>query len=153
MSSKIKNIIIFVIIAIVIILAYVFFFSGNQNNQAPLISSDVPSLPVTTGVNTNIANVNLDTSDNDVLSQNFLSLLLGVKSITLDDSIFKDGSAFYSLIDSSISLVQDGNEGRSNPFAPIGTDINTAPVLPPAGTTTPENKTTTPSTNPVNKPN
>jgi hypothetical protein len=152
---KLRNIIILVIIATIIILSYVFFIS-SQEEEGSLVSSDVSTLPVTTSANTNIADVNLNAGDNDALSQNFLSLLLGVKSITLDDSIFKDGSAFFTLVDSSITLTQDGTEGRVNPFAPIGTDANmipatpnTQPVTPPAGATS----GATTGTNTTSKPN
>ena len=120
MLPKIKNIIIFTIVAIIIILVYIFFFSGGED-QSSLISSS-PSLPVTTNTNTDSVGINLDSQADDALSQSFLSLLLGVQSITLNDSIFKPGSAFFSLYDSSIILVPDGTEGRANPFAPIGSD-------------------------------
>ncbi len=148
MASKLKNIIVFAIIAVIIILVYFFFFN-KPADQGSLVSSNVPLLPVTTNTNTNITNINLNAGNNDTLSQNFLSLLLGVKSITLDDSIFKEGSPFFSLNDSSITLTQDGTEGRPNPFAPIGVDAGivanpTPSTLPTVGTT---------NTNTVNKPN
>ena len=55
-------------------------------------------------------------------NQDFLSLLLNVKSIKLDSTIFDD-PAFLSLYDSSITLTPDGTEGRVNPFAPLGADV------------------------------
>ena len=148
MAPKIKNIIIFSIIAVIIILVYFFFFN-KPGDQGSLVSSNVPTLPITTSTNMNIVNVNLKTGDNDALSQNFLSLLLGVKSITLNDSIFQEGSPFFSLVDSSITLTQDGTEGRTNPFAPIGVDIGI--VTNPAPSILPVTRTT--KTNTVNKPN
>ena len=54
-------------------------------------------------------------------------VLLNVKNIKLDDSIFSD-IAFSNLRDSSITLIPDGTEGRPNPFAPIGSDASVAPV-------------------------
>ena len=59
-------------------------------------------------------------------TQDFLTLLLSVKSISLDKdvAIFSD-NAFIGLHDSSIILVPDGTEGRVNPFAPLGTDATT----------------------------
>ncbi|MFA6000215.1 MAG: hypothetical protein WC783_04560 [Candidatus Paceibacterota bacterium] len=152
---KLRNIIILIIIAAIIILSYVYFV-GNQEEEGSLVSSDVPTLPVTTSTNANIADVDLKAGDNDALSQSFLSLLLGVKSITLDDSIFKNGSAFFTLVDSSITLTQDGTEGRVNPFAPIGTDINTIPATPDTQSVTPPTGATsgaTTSTGTTNKPN
>lgn len=152
MTPKLKNIIVFIIIAVIIILLY-FFFLNKKTDDRSLISSEVPSLPVTvnTNMNTNIANINFNGQNNDELSQNFLSILLGVKSITLDDSIFKSDSPFFTLVDSSIFLTQDGTEGRTNPFAPIGVDVINTP--PPSTTPASNSPSTTNSTNPANKPN
>ena len=58
---------------------------------------------------------------NSLIAKDFLNLLLNVKNIKLDDSIFAD-NAFNSLRDSSIVLTPDGNEGRPNPFAPLGSE-------------------------------
>lgn len=44
-----------------------------------------------------------------------------LSGIRLDTSIFSS-PAFQSLRDSSIILIQKGNQGRPNPFAPIGFD-------------------------------
>ena len=55
------------------------------------------------------------------LDQDFLPMLLSVKTIRLDDSIFSD-PAFMSLVDGSIELIPEGNEGRPNPFAPLGAE-------------------------------
>ncbi len=115
MTPKIKNIIIFTVIAVVIILVY-FFFIKKEPNQANLVSSSDPTMPTPEG---SIPN------DNDLIAADFLSMLLNVKNINLDDSIFSD-PAFLSLRDSSILLIPDGNEGRPNPFAPIGVE-NVAP--------------------------
>ena len=62
-----------------------------------------------------------------IAANDFLTLLLGVKNIKLEDAIFSD-PAFQSLRDSSIVLVPDGNEGRPNPFAPLGQDIWQTPA-------------------------
>jgi len=119
MLPKLKNIIIFSIIAVIIVLVYIFFLNPDENQESLIPSS--PLLPSTTS-STPSSDIDLSTQDNDALSQSFLSLLLGVQGITLNDSIFKEGSVFYSLSDSSISLIPDGTEGRPNPFAPIGND-------------------------------
>lgn len=114
MLSKYKNIIVFVGIGLVLILIYVFFIKGDSNDeQASLIStSNGDSNPGSTSA-----------EDGGAIAQDFLSLLLNVKSINLDDKIFSD-PAFISLEDSSIELVPDGTEGRPNPFAPIGSDAS-----------------------------
>ena len=129
MSSKIKTILILVAAAVVLVLIYILFIKKGPADVA-LISSTGTTGEVSM-TNTPIDNATLE------VSQDFITTLLSVKSIKLDDTIFKEPS-FISLRDSSIILVQDGNEGRPNPFAPIGSE--TAPTIP----TTP-----TPTTPPV----
>ena len=117
MSSKIKNIIIFIVIAIVLILVYVFFLKPTPTTPNLTTTSE-------TGVATNVvASNNIGNTD---INSDFLSTLLNVKNIKLDDSIFAD-TAFNSLKDSSIELIQDGTQGRPNPFAPIGVDNTLVP--------------------------
>ncbi len=117
MSSKIKNIIIIGVVAIVLVLIYIFFIKKGPDATTLLTTpSGAPATNETGGSATNEVN------------PGFLSVLLSVKNIKLDESIFKN-SAFASLKDSSIVLTQDGTEGRVNPFAPIGTEptsINTS---------------------------
>ena len=115
MASKIKNIIIFIVIVAVLILIYVFFFKQSPEEDGLISSSGNPVLPSAAA------------SDQNSIGKDFLSVLLNIKSIKLDDSIFSD-SAFVSLHDSSIELISDGNEGRPNPFAPLGSDIIATPV-------------------------
>ncbi|OGI57138.1 hypothetical protein A3B85_03345 [Candidatus Nomurabacteria bacterium RIFCSPHIGHO2_02_FULL_37_13] len=121
MSPKIKNIIIFVGIAAVFILIYIFFIKKPQP-QADLVSSSNPTFSSFSSIpDTMISN------QRPLIAKDFLSLLLNVKNIKLDDAIFSD-SAFNNLRDSSIILIPDGNEGRPNPFAPLGTDNVEAPI-------------------------
>lgn len=119
---KIKNIIIFIVIGAILILSYVFFVkpSSTPNN---LISA-TPVSP-SSGMMANAG----DSS----VARDFLTLLLNVKNIKLDDTIFSD-NAFMSLRDSSIILTADGTEGRPNPFAPLGSDNITpvTPIIPPS---------------------
>ncbi len=118
MASKIKNVIIFLVIATIFILIYVFFIK-----KAPDTTTLISSSP-------NSATLNTTTSDNNSsVVKDFLPLLLGIKNIKLDDSIFSD-NAFISLHDSSITLTPDGNEGRPNPFAPLGNDIVPSSLTP-----------------------
>ena len=114
---KIKNIIIFTIIATVLILTYVFFIkkSPEENN---LVTS---SGRVVSGASTN--------TEDSSITKEFLSILLSVKSIKLDDAVFAD-KAFTNLKDSSILLTSTGDEGRINPFAPIGSETATTPISP-----------------------
>ena len=117
MLKTIKNIIIYVILAAVLTLVYLYFIKKSPNQEI-LISSVATTLPET--------KTNDQTSK---LTKDFLSILLNVKNIKLDDSIFLS-PAFSNLRDSSISLVQDQIEGRLNPFAPLGSDIVATPVTP-----------------------
>lgn len=118
---KIKNIIIFVAIAAIFALIYVYFIKPDPADTAVLVSSSESAVAPSAGA--------LTTEENSAIAKEFLALLLSVKSIKLDDAIFSD-DAFISLHDSSIILVPDGNEGRPNPFAPIGSDTATV-TLPP----------------------
>jgi hypothetical protein len=114
---SIKNIIIFVGIGLVMVLVYLFLIKGDAE-QANL-SSDTPL---------GVAGDSQVPEGGPMIGQEFLTILLNIKNIKLEDSIFSN-PAFLSLKDSSIVLLPDGNEGRPNPFAPIGTDnIVAAPV-------------------------
>ena len=124
MASKIKNIIIFTVVAVLLILIYIFFIKPAPEEQNLVSSSPIPitALP------------NADTiNQNSLIARDFLSLLLSVKSIKLNDAIFSNG-AFINLHDSSILLAspKPGDEGRANPFAPIGYDATVAPIPAPS---------------------
>ena len=140
-----RNIIIFAGVAIVFILVYVFFIKSSPDDEATLVSSQSTSSTVS-------SDITVIPNGDSMLASNFLSLLLSVKNIQLDDTILR-GSVFSSLHDSSITLTPDGNEGRNNPFAPIG--VESAPPMPPAppatipDTTTPTIPTTPPATPPA----
>lgn len=131
MTPKIKNAIIFLVIALIFVLIYVFFVNKGPETDT-LVSSISPSVP----------NVPAGT-ENSLVGGDFLSLLLNVKNIRLNDAIFSD-VAFMSLKDSSITLIPDGNEGRSNPFAPIGVDTE-EPISIPNPATQKESPSPSPS--------
>lgn len=132
---KIKNIIIFVIIAIVLILIYVYFIKPEPDTATLISSSGSPEVPA-----------GAVTDNNSTITEEFLTLLLSVKSIKLDDSIFTD-PAFASLSDSTIVLTPDGNEGRPNPFAPFGNDVVMAPTITTPRTIIPTTATPNPAPN------
>ncbi len=127
MTAKIKNIIIFTVIAALLILIYIFFIKPAPVQQNLVSSSVGTTLPDTNS-----------SDQNPPLSNDFLSLLLSVKSIKLNDTIFSD-NAFLNLKDSSILLIPAGNEGRLNPFAPIGFDTVATPPAQPEKTIPPTN--------------
>jgi hypothetical protein len=109
--KNLKKIIIFIVLIGVAVLAFVLL----QPKKAP---EGVVSL-------VNTENQNANTTDS--VGADFLTLLLSVKNIKLEDSIFSD-KAFMNLKDSSIVLIPDGTEGRTNPFAPLGQDAVSATV-------------------------
>ena len=121
MSAIIKNIIIFIVVLILLVGGYFYFM--KQNTQGPALSS-------ATGSISSIVDT-ANTTAEDPVGQEFLTKLLNVTTITLNDQIFSD-PAFTSLVDTTRALAPEGNEGRANPFAPIGADIATvAPAVPP----------------------
>ena len=117
MSSTIKNILIFILILAAVGGGY-YYFAGN--------SADTPAL-------TAVSTSGSVASDGDTgVEDAFLSTLLNIRNLQLDDSIFSS-SAFRSLQDFTTELVDPGNEGRVNPFAPIGSDAvpsSSASVVP-----------------------
>ncbi len=117
--SKIKNIIIFTVIAAALILIYIFFIK-KAPDQGNLISSNTSG--IVSGTNTSTSNTS---GQNSLITKDLLSVLLSVKNIKLDDAIFSD-EVFVNLHDSSILLNAPNDEGRANPFAPIGFEKMTA---------------------------
>ncbi len=134
---KPKNIAIFLLVAVVLVLIYIFFIKSDGEDTGLVSTSTTgtttSTVPATTG--------GIDALD----AKDFLGILLSVKSIKLDDSIFSD-IAFSTLRDSSITLTPDGTEGRPNPFAPIGVDKVTAPVNTTTSSSTQSPAVTSPST-------
>lgn len=101
--------------------AYVVFIKPDEPVEN-LVTSPADTLPDA------IAGTEIPVAVNDeAIAESFLSLLLSVKNIKLDDSIFRE-VAWSNLVDSSIELVPLGDEGRPNPFAPLGVDV--LPVVP-----------------------
>jgi len=107
MDPKRKNIFVILGIVLLAVLIYVLFFRGAPE-EAPLTS-----LGTSTGA---------PGGENTEIAGDFLALLLSVKNIALDTSVFAS-PAFRTLVDSSIDLVPEGNEGRANPFAPLGSEF------------------------------
>lgn len=114
MNSTLKNSLIFISIGVVLVLVYIFFIKGDEPEANLVSSTNAPISNVT--INTAADNVTVLDSE---FSKQILATLSNVKNINLDDSIFSS-IAFQSLVDGTIPLVPDNNEGRVNPFAPIG---------------------------------
>ncbi|OGI61106.1 hypothetical protein A2814_02100 [Candidatus Nomurabacteria bacterium RIFCSPHIGHO2_01_FULL_38_19] len=125
MTAKIKNIIIFTAIGAVLILVYIFFIKKSPEQPALISTFSGEAEP------------SADTSSqSSSITKDFLTLLLNVKNIKLDNTIFSD-VAFSNLRDSSIVLIPDGTEGRPNPFAPFGSDVIVLPINTPTSPVTP----------------
>lgn len=119
MSKNIKKIIIILVILILIgIGASLFTGSGGTGtqNQLQSLGTGTTGAPLTQNAATSQALM-----DTEEINREFLSMLLNLESIRLEDDIFSE-PAFQALVDNTIRLNQPGNEGRPNPFAPIGTD-------------------------------
>lgn len=101
-------------------LIYIFLIDAPEEESANLVSTT--SAPLSS---------NMVGAGSQAIAQDFLTLLLSVKNIKLDDSIFSN-EAFVGLRDSSIVLTPDGNEGRPNPFAPLGSDLTASTISAPA---------------------
>ncbi len=116
MPFSIRNIIIFVGLAAVFSSVYILFIKSPED--ANLVSNSIDTIANTVAT--------MPSGEQNVLAQNFLSLLLNIKNIKLDDSIFSE-KAFQSLHDSSIVLIPDASSGRPNPFAQFGSDTVATP--------------------------
>ncbi len=101
MKGIIRNLILFIVIGGILAGGFYYFFNKNTPEEANITSSSTPSNPTGNSAN------NLPATS--------------ISGITLDTAIFSN-PAFLSLRDSSVILIPRGNEGRPNPFAPIGTD-------------------------------
>lgn len=69
-----------------------------------------------------------NTNSQSVTGNQVVTILRNLSAIKLDDSVFRN-PAFALLTDISISLPPVTNQGRRNPFAPVGTDTSiTVPI-------------------------
>ncbi|MEX0917168.1 MAG: hypothetical protein WDZ90_01450 [Candidatus Paceibacterota bacterium] len=100
--KKYKNYVLVGALAVALVFGYFYIFGGEEG---PLLSSDTREEQTEVG-------------------QELLRLLLQIRSLELDDSIFSR-PAFNQLQDFSQELVAEP-VGRTNPFAPLGVD----PVTP-----------------------
>lgn len=152
----------FVVILIVIAILYLVFFGGKSSVSTGQTNSGLQSTTTGTSPVTGIVqNPSITSVEASKIGQEFVNQLLSLQAIKLNDEVFSS-LAFQSLEDFTIVLVQPGNEGRPNPFAPFGADgvepgttsdqaldnpgnqvdsggldINTINDLPPAGGTLP----------------
>ncbi len=106
-----------IIIGVVVTLALLagaYFFTTSSDKPAS-------NSPLQSSQTTQAAQPQAAIGDDAALSDKFLSLLLNIRTIKLDQSIFSSPS-FTSLKDFTTTISPDNNPGRDNPFAPIGID-------------------------------
>lgn len=119
MSKTLKKIMIFGFIAIVIV-AVIFVFVGKTKAPGSGAASGLSTAagnPVSS-----IVNPRPDSAvEASAVGQEFIAQLVSLQAIKLDDGVFSS-LGFQALEDFTIILVQPGNEGRPNPFAPFGMD-------------------------------
>jgi hypothetical protein len=110
MSSKIRNLIIFIVIFGLAFAGYSFFVkdSSKSNNTGTL--SGTSANPTVAGGNAN------------VFDQTFLSMLTDLRGIKLEAGILTS-DAFTKLQENTKILIEEPNPGRPNPFAPLGNDV------------------------------
>ncbi|MBP7006609.1 MAG: hypothetical protein KBC44_01915 [Candidatus Pacebacteria bacterium] len=121
MSPAFKKVLI-VVVAIGAIVLVIVLATQPKDPEGSLVSSSDP------------LTANMAIGGSDATTGEFLTKLLNIKNIELNDGVFSEPS-FSTLRDSSILLIQDGTEGRPNPFAPIGFEDG---FIPPASTTSSE---------------
>ncbi len=116
MSKKLKSILIFVVILAVVFFAINFLSKSKPKNvptpNNPLAIDNGSILPAS--------------KENVNANDEFSVLLSSIKRINIDTSLF-DNKAYKLLRDFPVSL---GSEvvGRTNPFAPVGSDLDSSPV-------------------------
>jgi len=103
--KKYKNIILIIVIAVVLFFLYQIFLAGDDD------LSDTSLL---------IAQPAVDDIQNAAIGREFLSVLLKLRSLDLDETIFSDRS-FVILKDFS-QEIKPQPSGRANPFLQIGND-------------------------------
>lgn len=143
MSGTFKKVVI-VVVALGIIIFVILSLGNKPKEKSNLVSSNPSGDPVI-GV---VGDISETTPDASLGTDEFLTKLLSIRNIELKGSIFEE-PAFATLKDSSIILIQDGTEGRVNPFAPIGFENfnskaieSTPPIIPTGTTPTSGSKTT-----------
>lgn len=109
MNKNVKKLLIILGILIIIAIAVVVIpkLQDSAQTQTPLVSKGA-------------LNVNSINSAPDP-SQQFVSLLQSIKTISLDPSIIQS-KAFQKLVNYGSVLPTDAPAGRPNPFAPVGQD-------------------------------
>lgn len=126
MNKTLKKIIIVLVVLVLIGVGASFFAGDTSSNQNPLqsVMTGGTGAPLTQNATTN-----QNSADTEEINREFVATLLNLQAINLNDDIFSQ-PAFTVLVDNSVRLNQPGNQGRPNPFAPIGSDpVNSEDAL------------------------
>lgn len=100
------------IVIVCVVAALWYGMSGSSSPEPTIIASNADGTPVTQGGSAVVpGSVDADT-------KNILSILLALRSVKLDSSIFSN-PAYISLKDFSTEIVPEPI-GRPDPFAPLG---------------------------------
>lgn len=112
---------------IITIVIAVLFFGYNllapRLAQDPATTSPLQSTNTGEPVSSQPVSTTAEQIRADEINQEFINELLNIRSIKLNDEIFSLAS-FRALQDFSLNLIQPGNQGRENPFAPFGSETN-----------------------------
>lgn len=115
-----RNIIIIVAAVVVLGIVYVFFF--KKNNAAPQDDSGLST--TSDSPDGSVSGTSAAADSVQITSQQFLTELLNIDSIKIDNSIVTN-PAFVVLQDLSQPIQPDTDPGRINPFAPLGSESAT----------------------------
>jgi hypothetical protein len=113
MKKGIKISLISVVVLGVAFAAYSFLSKESSDTDVGLVSGFTAQPVSSLGDQNPVSGVEI--------GQEFISMLLSLRSLDLDTTLFQDPS-FLSLIDKTITFQDPGGNGRPNPFAPIGSD-------------------------------
>jgi len=107
MNQKIKQIIIAVVVIVIAFIGFKMFFGSSTSNDKTLTADNAVDQQFVDG-------------------QAVLNLLNALNKVTLNDAIFS--SAVFKSLVSFARPIPDQVPGRTNPFAPIGSDGSTVRV-------------------------
>lgn len=113
-----------IIIGVVVIIVVIGSLSGgkDESSSGSLVSTTTNTNPATTS------------GTSTVPESQTIALLRNLSTLRLNGNVFSNPT-FRALTDISITLPQVTNQGRRNPFAPLGSDGGTVPVAPAASGT------------------
>lgn len=125
MNKALKIILIILVIGVLAFVGLTLFSDSQSTNTGSGSGTGLRSVTTSQSVSTagqNTVTANPTLMNTEDINREFVSMLLNLEAIRLNDDIFSE-PAFRVLRDNSIRLNQPGNEGRPNPFAPIGIDL------------------------------